>query len=130
MKIFLSLLMVAVLCSCQTTKQVASLATPDNVKIVVTVGGSAIISKVTDGDKAILHRVATTLLALTSATVDETTINGIQTLVPQLSNPYAKVLVQGALVNLNMALTAFGSHNTKIVAYTKAVGEGLVAAGF
>jgi hypothetical protein len=134
MKLFASLILVVALCSCQSLKnignQATTLATPENVQKVVSQGGAAIIGSVTDHDKAVLHRVAVTLLALTSATVDESAINGLVTYIPQLGNPYAKIVVNNALLVLNMALTSFGSHNAKILAYTNAVGNGLISAGF
>lgn len=134
MKTLLSLLIVVALCSCQTLKnigtQVTVLATPTNVQKVVHDGGALIFTSVTANDKVVLHRIVVTLGSLTTATVDASAINGLQTYIPQLSNAYAKIVISNALLALNMALTSFGDHNAKIIEYTQAVTNGLTSAGY
>src|SRR5450432_4648243 len=125
MKTIASLILFAALCSCQTTSQLSSLATPGNVQVSITVLGEAASSKLTSNDKVILHKFATALLALTSANVDSTTISG---LVPSMSgstSSFVQPIIQTALVELNLALAKFGSHNATVLAYAKAVGQGL-----
>lgn len=124
MKYLFSLFLLA-LCGCQSLNQVSSLATPANVQIAISVLGAAVQSKITASDKEVIHQVATALKALTTATVDSTTVAPIENLIPQLSNQYAKSLVSAGLIDLNLALAKFGSHNATVLAYATAVGNGL-----
>lgn len=124
----------AILCGCQTGSNVgtsinSAIKDPATVQIFITVAGTNLISKFTASDKAIVHRFATSLLALSVAQIDAATIDG---LVPPSasSNQYVGTLISFSIVELNTYLKSFGAHNAEVVKYAQAVGNGLLSAGF
>lgn len=131
MKTLILLSLVAIFCSCSTTSNIATLATPANVQSSLTLLGAAVSSKLSSSDKSLLHTFATDVLALSSAQVDSETISSLgSSIASAASGQYVKPLVDTAIIELNLALAKFGSHNAQSVAYAKAVGNGLLGAGF
>jgi hypothetical protein len=126
----LSLLAVALLASCASAPQLATLATSDNVQTTIKVLGSLALPKVAASDKAVVHQFATDLLSLAAANVDSTTIAALTAKIPAKVSPYVTSLIAASTTSLNLALAKFGSHNATVLAYVNAVGNGLLQAGF
>jgi hypothetical protein len=127
-----------IFCGCTTSTQlsssqqaaIAALLNPPDVQLALAVGGAAIMKYIPAADKAAVHTFATTLQALTVGQLDAATIAPLMPVISPAAAPYLNPLINGALIDINLALLKFGQHNASVLAYTQAISQGLLSAGF
>lgn len=138
MKKMLFAIMLSLLFGCAAQNQLSpsqvasikALVTPPNVQLSLAVSGGALKQYVPVADQVLVRQFAQDLLQLSIGQLDAATI---APLVPKLSptaQKYIQPLIASALYALNTALISLGSHNAQVLAYTQAVGNGLLQAGF
>jgi hypothetical protein len=116
-----------ILAGCAGTQNVqTTLGPPAQVQQEVTALGSVAKAHIASSSvKAQVHQFATYLLQASS--LDFTTVHS---LVPKTGNMNADALIAAGLAYLEAAAGKWGAHNATTLAYAKAVGNGLIAAGF
>jgi hypothetical protein len=127
--LFLGLGLIA-FAGCSTTTQQSSIASPASVQVAITVLGGLAAPKVSASDKALVHKFAADILALSMGQIDSATITSIIPPIPASASPYVGPLIQAAVTDLNLAIVKFGQHNATVLAYAQAVGNGIFGAGF
>jgi hypothetical protein len=118
------------LTSSQKSALVALLQSPSNIQVALMVGGAAVKKYVPSGDVAVIHQFATALLALSSGQLDSTTVASITPKMSATAQEYIGPFISDALKAINLAIVQFGVHNASVLAYTQAVANGLLGAGF
>jgi hypothetical protein len=113
--------------SCANTAEFLKvLGTPAAVQWDITTLGSIAKPRITsDQAKKAIHNFAVDLLQASNLDTSQ-----LVALIPHTGNAPADALIAAAVSYLNSVIAKLGSHNPLTLAYFKAIGNGLIAAGF
>lgn len=114
-------------CAGTSSKNVqTAIGSPDQVQLDVKALGSVAYGHITSSSvKSAVHQFATRLMAVTEA--DFSSFVGY---IPKTGNMNADALIAAGVAYVQAAAGKFGQHNPTTIAYARAVGNGLLAAGF
>ncbi len=117
---------------CATTGvSTATLLSPAQIQIDLSVAGSLVAPRVSSSAKALVHTFAVALLALSTSTLTAAGIAAIVPVnVPVQDQALVNGLVDAGVTALTLAVAKWGEHNATTLAYAQAVGNGILAAGF